>query len=532
MSEEKNKFIGALDIGTTTIRCMIFTRSLQICGYASEQVQLIYPKVGYIEIDPEQFWSSVINVIRAAINNAKIAPSELECLGITTQRSTFITWNRDTGKYFHNFIVWNDLRAKDLVKKWNDNILLKSFQGVAKFLYLITRNKRFLAGSVMKFMNSQVTVRLAWMIRNNDDLKKAIQNKSALFGTIDTWLLHKFRQGHRDYDKTTIDHITDITNATATGLYDPFQLNWADWSFSLYGLSLDIMPTVVDNSHDFGVINQSIFGSEIKIGCSIADQSASMWGSCCFQRGDVKVTLGTGTFMNLNTGKECHASVYGLYPLVAWRNFNRETKSTEVMYCVEGQSSDTGSLIRWGIDFGLFTDPSCSSDMAYSVDDSEEIFFIPAFSGLGAPLNDAKAATGVIGIRPTTTKAHIVRALLESIAYRVAQLYKCTLEETDFKFSIIRVDGGVSRNDFVCQLLANLTGLKVERTDNSELSVLGTAFLAGLNCGIFKSREELVQTRNVERIFHPQPELFKRIQSKFERWQIAVERFCDWYDDS
>ncbi|XP_055682185.1 putative glycerol kinase 5 isoform X1 [Lutzomyia longipalpis] len=529
---DKEKFIGALDIGTTTLRCMIFDRSLQIRGYSCEQVQLLYPKVGYIEIDPDQFWASVVRVIKNAIENAKISVEQLESLGITTQRCTFITWHRDTGKYFHRFIVWNDVRAKELVKKWNDNILLKSFQGVSKFLYMITRNKRFLAGSVMKFMNSQVTVRLAWMIRNNDDLRKAIQNKSALFGTIDTWLLHKFQQGLNECNKKPIDHITDVTNASATGLYDPFQLNWAEWSFSLYGLTADMMPKVVDNTHDFGVIDKSIFGSEIKIGCSIADQSASMWGSCCFGKGDVKVTLGTGSFMNLNTGKDCHASIYGLYPLVAWRVFNRDSNTTEVAYCVEGQSNDTGSIIRWGIDFGLFDDPSASSDMAYSVDDSEEIFFIPAFSGLGAPMNDAKAATGVIGIRPTTTKSHIVRALLESIAYRVTQLYICTLEETDFKFSIIRVDGGVSRNDFVCQLLANLTGLEVERGDNSELSVLGTAFLAGLNAGIFQNRDELVRKRVVERVFHPQHEHSERIKGKFLRWQDAVERFRDWYDES
>lgn len=199
-----------------------------------------------------------------------MAPEQLECLGITTQRSTFITWDRETGKYFHNFIVWNDLRAKELVKKWNENILLKSFQNITKFLYLITRNKRFLAGSVMKFMNSQVTVRLAWMIRHNDDLRKAIQNKSALFGTIDTWLLHKFQQGLNGANKQPIDHITDVTNASATGLYDPFQLNWAEWSFSLYGISADMMPRVVDNSHDFGVIDKSVFGSEIKIGCSVS----------------------------------------------------------------------------------------------------------------------------------------------------------------------------------------------------------------------------------------------------------------------
>uniref|UniRef100_A0A1L8E1T9 Glycerol kinase 5 n=1 Tax=Nyssomyia neivai TaxID=330878 RepID=A0A1L8E1T9_9DIPT len=528
---DKETFIGALDVGTTTLRCMIFNRSLQICGYANEQVQLIYPKPGYTEIDPDQFWESVVGVIKAALVSAKITAEQLECIGITTQRCTFITWHRETGVPFHKFIVWNDMRAKDLVKRWNANILLKSFQGVSKFLYVLTRNKRFLAGSVMKFMNSQVTARLAWIIRNNDTLRKAMENKTALFGTIDTWILYKFKQG-QSYKKAPIEHITDVTNASATGLYDPFQLNWAEWSFTLYGLSADMMPKVVDNTHDFGVIDKSIFGSEIKIGCSIADQSASMWGSCCFGKGDVKVTLGTGSFMNLNTGKDCHASIFGLYPLVAWRIFNRETNSTEVAYCVEGQSSDTGSLIRWGIDFGLFDDPSISSDLAYSVDDTEEIFFIPAFSGLGAPMNDSKAATGVLGIRPTTTKAHIVRALLESIAYRVAQLYSCTLEETDFKFSIIRVDGGVSRNDFVCQLLANLTGLEVERTNNSEFSVLGTAFLAGLNAGIFKNRDELVRKRVVEELFYPQPEHTERIKEKFHRWQEATERFRDWYDES
>lgn len=255
--------------------------------------------------------------------------------------------------------------------------LSQGFHGVTSALYTITRVKRFLAGSVLKFMNTQSTARLAWMIQNNRDLKQGIARKTARFGTVDSWLLTKLRP-------SGAEHLTDITNATATGFFDPFIGTWAGWSFSICGLTQEMLPKVVANdSKEFGCVDKTLFGHEIPIRAIMGDQPAAMWGSECFKPGDLKVTLGTGSFLDLNTGSSCHASVHGLYPMIAWSVGGGDNKKPEVVYLMEGGSSDTGTLIKWAQSFGLFKDPRDSSEMAFSVPDTDGVFFIPAFSGLG-----------------------------------------------------------------------------------------------------------------------------------------------------
>ncbi|XP_055322195.1 putative glycerol kinase 5 [Sitodiplosis mosellana] len=527
MSEKSHdkKYIASLDIGTTSIRCFIYDINVNIVGKACANIELLYPQPGYVEINPDELWQKILKTIQNAISDAQLNAIDISCLGISTQRSTFITWDRTTGETFHNFITWKDLRADSMVRKWNDSVTLKLMHGVSHFLYMFTRNKRFLAGSVLKLMNAQTTLRLSWMIQNNKKLQAAIEHKNALFGTLDSWLLYRLRQGN-DLDFKP-EHISDVTSCSATGFYDPFTLQWAKWALNLFSIKANMLPTVVDNSYNFGHIHRSLLGHEIPIGSSLGDQSASMWGSCCFNTGDIKITLGTGSFLNLNTGSQCPASIYGLYPLVAWRYADK--KNTELVYCMEGAANDTGSIIQWAMNFGLFQDPSKSADIANSVDDTEDVYFVPAFSGLGAPINDHQAASGLIGIRPSTKNAHIVRAILESIAFRLTQLYTCTQTETNFKFSVIRVDGGVSKNDFICQLLADLTKLKVERAFDSELSALGAGFLAGLRVGIWNTRDELVKLRKVERVFVPNESVYERSMNKMKNWERAVNRFKGWY---
>lgn len=228
---------------------------------------------------------------------------------------------------------------------------------------------------MLKFMNTQCTARLAWMIQNNEELKEGIRNKTAYFGTVDSWLLTKLRSNGE------AEHLTDVTNAAATGFFDPFTGEWAGWSFTICGIVKEMLPRILPNdSTEFGVTDQSLFGHEIPIRAIMGDQPAALWGSTCFEKGDLKVTLGTGSFLDLNTGSACHASVHGLYPMVAWKMGGDYKES---VYLMEGGSSDTGSLIKWAQAFGLFADPRDSSDMAFSVRDPGGVFFIPAFSGLG-----------------------------------------------------------------------------------------------------------------------------------------------------
>uniref|UniRef100_A0A1B6DGB8 Glycerol kinase 5 n=1 Tax=Clastoptera arizonana TaxID=38151 RepID=A0A1B6DGB8_9HEMI len=473
MVEPKDKhkvYIASLDVGTTTVRCHIINGLGEEVSRAKQEITLLYPQPGHVEINPDQLWENVVQVIKEAIKGASIQASDIKCLGISSQRCTFITWNRFTGRYYHNLITWKDLRADSIVKRRNNSYSLMCLRGGAKLLYTITRSKRFLAGSVLKLMNAQVVCRLEWVLKNVPGVFEASIQGSALFGTIDTWLLYRLTNGRL--------HVTDVSCASATALFDPFTMHWADWALYLFQIPVAMLPTVCDTAGDhFGSTSPEILGAAIPIRSSMADQSASMYGSCCFNEGDVKLTMGTGTFLNVNTGKSPHASVAGLYPVVGWR------VRDELVYLVEGSSYDTGCLINWIQNMGLVFDVTETSDKASSVIDNGGVYFVPAFSGLQAPVNDCNAAAGFIGIKPTSTTNHVIRAVLESIACRVAQLYNILLEETDFSFARIRVDGGVSRNNFVLQLLSNLTGLITERPQTTEMTSMGAAFLAGLACG-------------------------------------------------
>ncbi|XP_058460929.1 putative glycerol kinase 5 isoform X2 [Malaya genurostris] len=512
------KYIASLDIGTTTIKCFIYAANrdiakLDVVGTAHEQIV------------PGQLWDSVLRTIRNAMMDAALNVERIECLSISTQRNTFTCWNRITGKVYHNFITWKDLRADKLVHQWNNSFKLRMLKLGARFLHFFSRSKRFLAGSVIKMMNPQVTLRLAWVLQNNADLQRDVKNGNVLYGTIDSWLLYRLRQG-TDQSRI-VEHVSDVTNCTSSGFYDPFGQEWAGWALNLFSIKKELLPKVVDNSYDFGYVDESLFGSPIRIGASISDQSASMWGNCCFEKGDVKITLGTGSFLNVNTGSTCLASVHGLYPLVGHKlTFPH---GTELIYLMEGASNDNGSIIEWAMNIGLFVDPSETSAMALSVTDSDGVSFIPAFSGLGPPIRDDTAGTGFIGIKPSTRKEHLVRAILESLAYRIALLYSSALDETRFTFNRIKVDGGVSRNDFICQTLADLTGLPVERGEVTDSTALGAMFLAGLNVGIWRSKQELIDIRKIERIFQPNGANKRHCMVSMQSWERAVERFKRWY---
>ncbi|KAK7861772.1 hypothetical protein R5R35_010789 [Gryllus longicercus] len=508
------KFVAALDVGTTTIRCYIFDQSTIAVGSACDKVRLLYPQPGRVEIDPEELWKAAVGVVNGAIKAAGLSAAQVSALGVSTQRSSFVTWHRDTGRPFHNFITWKDVRADDLVRQWNASLTLKGLHVGTRLLYAVTRSQRFLAASVLKLMNSQVTPRLLWALREVPALREAAARGAACFGTVDTWLLHRLSAGAL--------HVTDVSNASATGLYDPFVLAWSGMAQSLFGIPQGLFPAVWDTDADFGATDPALFGAAIPIRCSMADQAAATFGSCCFSKGDVKVTLGTGTFLDMNTGASAHASVAGLYPLVGWR------VGGEVTYLVEGASHDTGTVVAWAQDVGLLKDPAESSDVASSVKDSGGVYFIPAFSGLQAPINDAGAAAGLLGVKPTTRRAHVVRAILESVAFRVRQLLRSLHDEARVRCGSIRIDGGVSRNDFVAQLLADVAGARVERAA-AETSALGAAFVAGLATGVWRSREELRALRRVERVFEPRAAVAAEYESVGARWDQAVQRFLAWY---
>ncbi|XP_069946675.1 glycerol kinase 5 isoform X1 [Cherax quadricarinatus] len=517
-------YIASLDLGTTTLRCFIYDTNVRVLGKAEEKVTLLYPTPERVEMDPEELWEKFLKVINDAISNAGLNPENIRCFGLSTQRATFITWDRRTGETFHNFITWKDIRADYLVKQWNACLTMKTIRFVSSVLYKILRNKRCLAGSVLTFMNIQVNMRLKWVLENDEKVRKLAQEGHVMFGTIDTWLIYKLTEGKI--------HATDYSNASGTALYDPFIEDWNEFFLKLFKMPRSIFPELRHSVGDWGVCSPKFFGVPVPITAVVSDQGASLFGSCGFQRGDVKVSLGTGAFLDVNTGNKAHASVKGIYPVHGWKD------KEGLIHMAEASSNDNGTVIEWGKQIGLYDNASVTSEMANSVKGPNTVFFIPAFQGIQAPLNDARATGGFLGLSADTSRAHMVRAMLESLAFRIYQMYSAMLKEADYDLLHLsenlplRVDGGVAQNDFLMQMIATLTGKKLERPKSIDVSALGCAFLAGMGAGIWKSRAELIPLRQVERVFYPQMDLQPQLLGQMKEWERALQRFTKWHTKS
>ncbi|XP_069583986.1 glycerol kinase 5 isoform X1 [Ranitomeya imitator] len=513
----RERLLLAVDIGSTVLRCHVYNAAAETCGSAEDKIKVLYPCRGRVEIDPEALWEQFVTVVKEAIEDSGIHLSQVAGLGISTQRATFITWNKKTGEPFHNFISWQDMRAADLVSSWNSSLLLKAVHGSCKFLHFFTRRKRFLAASLINFTTQHVSLRLVWVLQNIPEVRQAAEENNCCFGTIDTWLLYKLTKGSV--------HATDFSNASGTAIFDPYLMSWSSFLCSLLSIPLSIFPPVEDTSHNFGEVDPSIFGAPIPIRALVADQQAGMFGQCCFDVGDVKLTMGTGTFMTINTGVNLHTSIAGLYPLVGWKIGN------ELVCLAEGNASDTGTAIKWAQELNLFTDFADTEIMARDVPDCEGIYFVPSFTGLQAPVNDPYACASFMGLKPSTTKCHLVRAILESVAFRNRQLYDTMQRETSIRISKIRADGGVSNNTFVMQMTADLFGQAIDKPKHTDMSALGAAFLAGLAVGVWSTKEELKKLRHQEVLYEPQRKI-KDYEVSMSAWELALQRCFNWYNDS
>ncbi|XP_042205377.1 putative glycerol kinase 5 isoform X2 [Homarus americanus] len=515
---QESRYIASLDLGTTTLRCFIYDANVRICGKAEEKVTLLYPSPECVEMNPEELWEKFVKIINDAIANAGLNPGNISCLGLSTQRATFITWDRRTGETFHNFITWKDIRADSLVRQWNTCLTMKTLRFISSILYKILRNKRYLAASVMKFMNIQVNMRLKWVLENEERVRKLAHEGHVMFGTIDTWLIYKLTEGKI--------HATDYSNASGTALYDPFIEDWNIFFLNLLKMPRSIFPELRNSVGDWGVCSPKFFGVPIPITAVVSDQGASLFGSCGFQRGDVKVSLGTGAFLNINTGNKAHASVKGIYPVHGWKD------EEGLIHMAEASSNDNGTVIEWGQLIGLYEKASQTSEIASSVNGPSTVFFIPAFQGIQAPLNDATATGGFLGLSAHTSRAHMVRAMLESLAFRIYQMYSAMLNEADYELLSLRVDGGVAQNDFLMQMISTLTGKRLERPKSIDVSALGCAFLAGMGAGIWKSRAELIPLRQIDRVFHPKLDLQPQLLEQMKEWEKALQRFTKWHTKS
>ncbi|EFA76196.1 hypothetical protein PPL_10413 [Heterostelium album PN500] len=455
--------ILAIDVGTTNIRAIIFDPLLNIVSKSTQNIPLIIDqnRPGYIEQDPILMWEMCKVVVKDAISLSPAAshPERIRCLGITNQRSTFLTWRRDTGKPIHNLITWQDTRSAEICKNTNNSFAVKGIHGATRFAHLFTGKPRFLQASYLDVTTAHTSSRLAWILENHAEAKKAAKEEQMMFGTIDTWLLWNLTGG-----KT---HATDYSNFSTTGLYDPFEMTYNKVVFYLFNIPYHIMPKICDTSYHYGETLQELFGVAIPITSLCGDQQSAMFGECCFKEGDTKLTIGTGCFVNINTGSQARASRYGMYPLIGWKI------GSEITYVMEGKGMAAGTVVDWAQSFGMFESPVDTSDMAASVPHSQGVVFVPALTGLAPPQNDPKARGLIIGLTPSTRKEHVVRALLESFGYRCKELIDSIISDNYCRIKKVVADGGVCQNDFVMQFTSDICNINIDRAAHPEMTAAG-----------------------------------------------------------
>ena len=529
MEETHCKNVLGLDVGTTTIKAILIDERGKLLGSSHAGTEIIVPEVFQEEIDHIRLWETVISVLKACLKNANVHPSNVTCMGLCTLRSSFITWSKQTGKPFHNIITWKDRRAEKLANDWDKGVQLKLLRLISGPTYLITRNKKHELQKNYHLDTTLCNVKLAWALKNIPNVRRAANENDLMFGTLDSWLVYKLNGGSV--------HATEASNAISTGLWDMFTQSYSNRLLKYFNIPKYILPKTVCSGSptDYGGADCNIFEDhvlskedvikKIPIMAVLADQGASAFGSACTKKGDMKVTLGTGTFLNMNTGSKPHCSFDGLWPLICWKQ-----EGINLDFFVEGHIYGTSASIEWGKFMGFFQDPSETSDIAYSAKDNCDLYFVPAFHGLQEPFADKNAGCGFIGLRPDHGAKEMTRAILESIAFGVKAIVDRMEEQIDYakQTKEIRADGGTSKNDFVMQMIADLTEKSVVRMPSPDMSVIGVAFMAGLQSKVWKSKNDVNQLLNQGTIFKPttSTDLKQKKLSSFEQWKNACKHFA------
>ena len=497
-------YVAALDQGTTSSRAILFNRAGGIVSRAQHPFRQIYPQPGWVEHDPMEIWATQRRALTEAVNDAYIDPKRIAAIGITNQRETTIVWEKATGKPVYNAIVWQCRRTAPLCEE------LKA----GGYSAAITEKTGLLIDAYFS------GTKLRWILDNVPGAREKAERGELLAGTVDTWLIWKLTGGKA--------HVTDYSNASRTMLFNINTLEWDEDLCRLLEIPMCILPQPVPSSQQYGCIAKDIPGLEslagIPICGSAGDQAAALFGQACFAPGQAKNTYGTGCFTLMNVGSEPVLSRNGLVTSVAW-SINGKTT-----YAMEGSVFNAGSAIQWLRD-GLKlieSAPECDR-LAESVPDAGGVILVPAFTGLGAPYWDMYARGTIVGITRGTTRAHIARATLDSIAYQVTDLVNTMQLDAPCPITTLRVDGGASVSDILMQTQADLLQLSVDRPAQVESTAFGAAALAGLAAGVWKDLDELEQLRRSQHIFYPamDPEA---CAAGYRRWQRAVERAAAWCD--
>lgn len=495
------KYIIALDQGTTSSRCILFDRTGNICGMAQKELTQIYPQPGWVEQNPQEIWSSQFSVLTEAMAAVGARTDDIAGIGITNQRETTIVWNRHTGKPVYNAIVWQCRRTADMIdqlKKEGFDTLIRERTGLIADAY---------------FSASKI----AWILDHVEGAREQAEAGDLLFGTVDTWLIWQLTGGKV--------HVTDYSNASRTMLFDIYKCCWDKEILEKFQIPESMLPEVKPSSCIYGYSSSAIVGGEIPVCGAAGDQQAALFGQCCFEKGEVKTTYGTGCFLLMNTGNEAISSRNGLLTTIA------ASTGENVEYALEGSVFVAGAAIQWLRDeMRMIKDARQSEEYADEVRNTNDVYVVPAFAGMGAPYWNPYARGTVVGVTRGCKKEHFIRATLESIAYQAYDVIRAMEEDAGVDLIALKVDGGASANNMLMKFQADLAGATVYRPKCIETTALGAAYLAGLAVGYWKDKEEIRKNWQLGRKFESMMEAEKR-EKLLKGWKRAVRCALAWAED-
>lgn len=504
-----DRYVGAIDQGTTGTRFMVFAAGGDVVARAYETHEQLYPEPGWVEHDPREIWEATRSVIGHALREAGLSGNDLDALGIANQRETTVVWDADSGEPVHNAIVWQDRRTMDRID---------GLKSAGKAEEIQTRTGL----ACDPYFSAP---KIEWILENGSDsrgdgcdLREMADDDRLRVGTIDSWLLYKL----------TGAHLTDVTNASRTMLFNIHDLEWDRYLLEEFGVTDSMLPTVRPSSDPdtYGWTDpEGVLDAAVPVTAVLGDQQASLFGHTCFDEGDAKNTYGTGAFYLMNTGPKAVESTHDLLTTIGY-----QLGDGPVVYALEGSIFSTGATIEWLEDIGLIEDARRSETLARSVDGTDDVFLVPAFSGLGAPYWDGRARGTIVGLTRGTEKAHLVRAALEATAYQTRDVTAAMTADVDTEPDVLCVDGGAVENDLLCELQADILQTEIHRPVIDETTALGAAYAAGLAADVWESLDDLRELREIDVRFSP------RINSeaanhKYDRWLEAVDRSRNWARD-
>ena len=495
------KYIMALDQGTTSSRCILFDKRGNVCSMSQKEFNQIYPKPGWVEHNPMEIWSSQLAVATECMALLGVSAAQIEGIGITNQRETTILWDKNTGEPVYNAIVWQCRRTSDKIEALKRD----GFDQVIRERTGLIPDAYFSASKI------------AWILEEVPGVRERAKRGELLFGTVDTWLIWNLTKG--------AVHVTDFTNASRTMLYDIHKLCWDQEILDYFGIPENLLPQVCPSSYVYGYTAPSVLGGPIPIAGAAGDQQAALFGQCCFDRGEVKNTYGTGCFMLMHTGEQAIASQSGLLTTMA------AGSSEKPQYALEGSVFVAGAAIQWLRDgMRMIKTAPQSQEYAIQAADTAGVYIVPAFAGMGAPYWNQYARGTIVGITRACTKEHFIRATLESIAYQTADVLRAMEQDSGISLKSLKVDGGASANDFLMQFQADILGIQVQRPSCVETTALGAAYLAGLAAGYWKDQKEIRENWQMGSVFDRAMSQEKR-EELLRGWRKAVRCALVWAEE-